>query len=270
MSPSIGKKNRDREPKVALLSQAAWINQQLDQAQWRRVGSAAQKIVDSLSAEELRRLPEDTRQRLMRHISSGRITQAGRRAVNKLLTAELVELEYQQRMVIKGTQDFVETTKSHLTNLAKLPIGRRLFYSLQQSGKSVVIIPTDRVSEAPPDDFKSAVAKGKVLKWHDLWGKEKIVRGTGKGSSTTIKYNPTLTCSCEAIDWRKHPPEVALAHELIHADDSAYGRLDPEEVNGVRSYELQAVGLPPYEEKEFTENKFRESWKMPLPPRTYY
>lgn len=270
MSSVVKKKSRTTNPTVALLSQATWVSQQLEQASWRQIASTARKIVDSMSAEELRRLPEETRQRLLRHISSGRITGAGRKAVNKLLTAELVEIEYQQRIVIKGPGEFVDRTKSHLTNLAKLPIGQKLFRSLRQSGKSVTIVPTDRVSEAPPDDFRAAVIKGKVLKWTDLWGKEKVMRGSGKGSNTTIKYNPALTCSCAAVDWRKHPPEIALAHELIHADDAAYGRLDPDEISGVRNYERQAVGLPPYEEKDFTENKFRASWKTPLPPRTYY
>ncbi len=270
MSPEISKERRKSSPTVALLSQATWVNQQLDQASWRHVGSTARKIVDSLSAAELRLLPQQTRQRLMSHLSSGRITNASRKAVDKLLTVELVEVEYQQRITIKGPSEFVDKTKSHLTSLASLPIGQELFNSLRQSGKNVTIIPTDRVSEAPPDDFKAAVPKGKILKWRDIWGGEKVMRGTGKGSNTTIKYNPSLSCSMDTIDRRKFPPEIALAHELIHADDAAHGRLEPDEINGVRNYERQAVGLPPYEGKQFTENKFRASWHSPLPPRNSY
>lgn len=270
MSPVISKRNKSVRPAVALLSQAAWVNQQLDQASWRHVGSAARKIVDALSAEEIRLLPEETRQRLMRHISAGRITEAHRRAVDKLLTAELVEVEYRRHIVIKGPAEFVNKTKSHLANLAKLKLGRELLQSLGQSGKSLTIIPTDRVSEAPPDNFRFAVTKGKSLKWRDLSGREKIVRGTGKGCGTTIKYNPALTCSCETADWKKHPPEIALAHELIHANDSAHGRLDPDEINGVRNYERQAIGLSPYEGKYFTENRFRASWNTSLPLRSHY
>jgi hypothetical protein len=269
MSPVIRKEGNTSFPTVALLSQATWVNQQLDQASWRRIGSVARKLVDALSGTELRLLPPETRQRLMRHLSSGRITAASRKAVNKLLAAELVEVEYQQRIIIKGPTDFVDKTKSHLTILARLPIGQELFNSLRQSGKSVTIIPTDRISEAPPDDFKAAVPKGKVLRWRELWG-EKVMRGTGKGSNTTIKYNPTLYCTFNTADRRKSPPEIALAHELIHADDAAHGRLEPDEINGVRNYERQAVGLPPYESKYFTENKFRASWHPPLPPRNRY
>lgn len=270
MSPVISKKNKAVQPAVGLLSLTAWVTQQLDQSSWRHVSRAARKIVDALSDEEIRLLPEETRKRLMHHISSGRITKADRQAVDKLLTAELVEVEVQQCIVIKGPAGFVNKTKSHLATLASLKLGQELLHSIRQSGKSVRIIPTDRVSEAPPDDFKAAVAKGKTLKWRDLWGKEKVLRGTGRGSNTTIKYNPALTCSNASVDWRKHPPEIALAHELIHADDAAHGRLDPDEVQGVRNYERQAVGLPPYEAKYFTENRFRASWRSTLPPRTHY
>src|SRR5205085_4549467 len=160
MSPVISKKNKATRPIVALLSQATWVNQQLEQASWRQVGGAARKIIDALSAEEIRLLPEETRQRLMRHISAGRITEANRQAVNKLLTAGLVEVEYQQRIVIKGPAEFVNTTKSHLANLAKLRLGRELLHSIRQSGKRVTIIPSDRMSEAPPDDFRAAMVKG--------------------------------------------------------------------------------------------------------------
>ncbi len=264
------KKTSTNKPAVALQSQATWVAQQLDQASWKNLASVARKITEVLSTEEIRLLPPDTRQRLLRHLKAGRITEADRKAVNKLMTAELVEVEYQQRIVIRGNADFVQTTKSHLSSLAKLAIGRKLLLSLRKSGKQITIIPTDRVSEAPPDNFGAAIAKGKVLKWQDINGKEKRINGTGKGSNTTIKYNPTMTCSCRSADWRNHPPEIALAHELIHADDAAYGRLDPDETGGVRNYERQAVGLSPYEKKEFTENNFRASWHHPLPPRTQY
>lgn len=269
MTPVISK-SKAIQPAVALLSQATWVNQQLDQAPWRHVGKTARKIVDALSADEMRLLPKETRQRLMRHLSAGRITKADRLAVDKLLSAELIEVKYQEHIIIKGTVEFVRTTKSHLDILKQLKLGRELLHSIGTSGKRVTIVPTDRVSEAPPDDFKAAVPKGKTLKWRDLWGKEKTLRGTGRGSNTTIKYNPALTCSCKSEDWRKHPPEVALAHELIHADDAAHGRLEPDENDGVRNYERQAVGLSPFEDKYFTENKFRASWKPPLPSRTYY
>lgn len=270
MTVRTTKNSKTDDPKVGLCAQTTWINQQLDQASWRLRDSLARQIVNSLSPDELRRLPPATRRRLKTHLTAGRISDADRRAVNKLLTAELVEADYQRRIVIKGSRDFVETTRAHLTNLAQLPIGQQLLRRLHKSGKLVTIIQTDRVSEAPPEDFRSALAKGKRFKWRDISGKEKSIIGTGRGSNTTVKYNPSLTCSCATAGWRKSPPEIGLAHELIHAHDAAYGQLDPDVTEGVRNYERQAVGLPPYEDKEFTENGFRAAWKNPLPARTEY
>lgn len=263
-------KTKVTTPRVAFVTQATWINEQLEQATWRTRESVARRIVNGLAPEELRALPPDTRCRLRKQLSQGRVTDADRRAVNKLLAAEQIEVEYQPRLVIKGSAEFVAKTRAHLANLKRLNIGRRLLLSLRRSGRRVVIIPTDRVSEAPPDDFKSALAKGAVLQWCDQFGKERRIIGAGAGSDTTVKYNPDLTCSCVAEVWRKHPPEIGLAHELIHADDAAYGRLDPQEVAGLRNYERQAVGLGPYEDKQFTENKFRAAWPTSLAARTSY
>lgn len=271
MASKARKKNRAiNTPTVALLSQTTWIARQLDQASERHIGQVARKIVNGLSEREIRALPQDVRRRLLDRLKKGRITEADRKAVAKLLTAELVEIKYQEKITIKGSTEFADMTRIHLSQLAKIPIGCKLLDSICKSGKSVTIVHTDRVSEAPPTDFKAAIPKGKSLKWFDLWGNEKTIRGTGKGSDTIIKYNPSFTCSHRTRDWKNHPPEIALAHELIHADDSAYGRLDPDESDGVRNYERQAVGLAPYENKEFTENKFRMAWRIPLPLRTRY
>jgi hypothetical protein len=271
MATNARKKSRDlNTPSVALLSQSTWIGQQLDQVPEGHKGQVARKIVLALSETEIRALPVDCRKRLLSHLKNGRITEADRKAVNKLLTAELVEVKYREKITIKGETEFANITHDHLCRLAKASLGRKLLESICKSGKSVTIIHTDRVSEAPPTDFKAAIPKGKALKWFDLWGNEKTIRGTGKGSDTVIKYNPSFAFSRQTDDWKNHPPEIALAHELIHADDSAYGRLDPDEVDGVRNYERQAVGLTPYENKEFTENKFRLAWSKPLPLRTTY
>jgi type VI secretion system secreted protein VgrG len=169
-----------------------------------------------------------------------------------------------------GPAPFVEKTRAHLVALSRLPIGRKLLRSLSRSGRLVTIVPTNRGSEAPPEDFRAAIAKGKVLKWQDQWGRKKTIRGIGTGSNTTIKYNPDLIISAAADAWRRHPAEIGLAHELIHACDAAYGQLDPGETEGLRNYERQAIGLPPYEQKEFTENRFRAQWYTRLPQRTNY
>jgi hypothetical protein len=257
-------------PVVGLYSSSEWVTRQLDQASRRLPRDIAREIVDTLSTEDLRRLPAETRHELKRKLTNGRISDSIRRAIEKLSVADLVEIEFQCRIVIQGPQDFVDRINIQLTTLSRLEIGRKLLRSLLLSQKRVAIVPTSRMSEAPPENFRAAIARGKILKWKDLRGNVKLIRGTGAGSNTTIKYNPDLIRPTKDKSWRKHPPEIGLAHELIHANDSAYGQLDPEEIEGVRNYERQAVGLPPFEEKEFTENKFREAWEEPLPPRTSY
>lgn len=270
MAKITSKKIEALRPRVALYALAPWINQQLDQGSWGPRDSIARKIVNSLSLEELRSLPPETRNRLRAQLGVGRVSNADRRAVDKLLSAEIIEVNYRNYLVLKGPSDFVDKTKEHLTNLTRIPIGRRLLHSIGRSGKRVTIIPASRITEAPPEDFRAAIPKGKVLKWRNRLGEERLIKGTGAGSNTTIKYNHQMMVSAAAEAWRQHPPEIGLAHELIHADDAAYGRLDPEEIDGIRNYERQAIGLSPYEQKEFTENKFRAQWPGRLPDRTTY
>lgn len=257
-------------PQVAFQAESTWIQQQLTQAPPSQRERLARQIVEALSPDALRALPGPVRRLLRDQLSKGRITAADRQAVSKLLEADVVQLQFQPGLLVKGPHEFVAKTREHLTQLAQLPIGRKLFRSLQGSGKTVQIVPAARVSEAPPDDFKAAVARGKQLRWRELSGREKCIKGTGEGSNTTIKYNPDAKHIYVSEAWSRNPPAIDLAHELIHADDAAYGRLDPEETGGVRNYERQAIGLAPYENKEFTENKFRASWRQPLPMRTSY
>lgn len=270
MPSVLKKKSQTVNLPVALLSQSDLLKKQIDQGAWRQSRVLARNLVNSLSENEIKSLSVDLRHQLTAVLKAGRITNADSKAIKKLVLSELEELEYQRRMVIKGNRDFINTTITHLSNISRVPLGKRLLDSLCESGKQITIIATDRVSEAPPDDFRAAIPKGRQLSWRDLGGREVILKGNGRGSSTTIKYNPAFIFSCRTVTWKKCPPEIALAHELIHADDSAYGRLDPDEINGVRNYERQAVGLAPYENKEFTENKFRATWHPPISPRSQY
>lgn len=270
MSPVFRKKRPAVHYVAHLSQQTSLLNKQIDRDGWRQSRPLARKLVNSLSESEIRSLPIETRQQLLQTLKSGRITNADSKAIKKLLLSESEEVEYQRRIIIKGSKDFISITMAHLFNLSQLPLGKMLLNSLCKSGKQITIIATDRVSEAPPDDFRAAIPKGRNLSWLDLGGKKTTLKGTGHGSNTTIKYNPTFVFSCRNSTWKRCPPEIALAHELIHADDSAYGRLDPDEVNGVRNYERQAVGLTPYENKEFTENKFRATWHPPISLRTHY
>jgi hypothetical protein len=239
----------------------------------------ARRIVAARSVESLRRLAAESRHQLREALSLGYAPVKEREALDKILTAELLEkmtaaelvvVEYQRGIVIKGAKDFVEKSQSHLDQIARVPTGGRLLQSLASRGLTVTLVPSSRANEARPDNYRAAVAPGKSLKWRDEAGRQRAVRGAGSGSDTTIKYNPDLLSVGSGEAWQRQPPAIWLAHELIHADDAAYGRMDPEMIDGVRNYERQAIGLPPYEMKEFTENRLRAEWGEPQPSRPRY
>ena len=240
---------------------------------------AVRRIVSALTIGKLSQLPSEIRQQMRDILSLGYAPRREKEILDKILRADLIaktpatelhEVEYQQGLVMKGAQIFVEQVKSQLDSLSSLPTGRELLMSLARSGRSVTIVPAPRLSEARPNNYRAASAQGKLLEWKDETGKKRTIRGNGKGSDSTINYNQNLTCIGYSEAWQRQPPAIWLGHELIHADDSAYGRMDPEIKDGVRNYERQAVGLPPYEKKEFTENKLRAEWQEPQPLRPRY
>jgi hypothetical protein len=255
------------------------IARRFDGRRSRDRSGISRQIVAASSVEDLKRLPAESRHRLREALSLGYAPVKEREALDKILTAdlldkipatELVVAEYQQGIVIKGAEDFVEKARSHLDQIARVPTGGRLLMSLASRGLTVTIIPSSRTNEARPDNYRAAVAPGKSLRWRDESGRERAIRGAGGGSNTTIKYNPDLSIIGFTESWQRQPPAIWLAHELIHADDAAYGRMDPEMIDGVRNYERQAIGLPPYEMKEFTENRLRAEWSEPQTARLRY
>jgi hypothetical protein len=261
------------------------LPRKFDTASWRERDGIARRIVSACSLEELRRITPESRHLLREVLSLGYAPQKDKDALAKLLTAELLDkipaeklatVEYQPRIIIKGSKgpggsgEFTEKVISQLAAIAAIPIGERLLQSLSRSGKTVVIVPASRSNDARPDNYRGAVAPGKVLKWKDESGRERAIRGNGAGSDATIKFNPDLSQIGSNEDWQRQPPAIWLAHELIHADDAAYGRMDPEFREGIRNYERQAIGLPPFEQKEFTENKIRAAWAEPQPLRPRY
>jgi hypothetical protein len=245
----------------------------------RSRGRVVRRIVAALTIEKLSQLPSEIRRRMQDVLSLGFAPRGEKEILDKILIADLItkipatelhEVEYQKGMIMKGAQNFVEQVKSQLDCLASLPTGSELLKSLARSGKKVTIIPASRANEARPDNYRAASAPGKVLEWKDETGKKRMIRGNGRGSNSTIKFNQKLTSIGSSESWQRPPSPIWLGHELIHADDSAYGRMDPEIKDGVRNYERQAVGLPPYEQKEFTENKLRAEWQDPQPLRPRY
>jgi hypothetical protein len=255
------------------------IVRRFDGAGARERSVIARRLVAASSVEALSRLAAEGRHRLREELSLGYAPTKECEALDKILTAELLEkipstelavAEYQRGIIIKGAKDFVAKAQSHLDQIARVPTGGRLLQSLASRGLTVTLVPSSRANEARPDNYRAAVALGKSLRWRDEAGRARAVRGVGSGSNTTIKYNPDLLSVGSAEAWQRQPPAIWLAHELIHADDAAYGRMDPEIKDGVRNYERQAIGLPPYEMKEFTENRLRAEWDEPQPARIRY
>jgi Effector protein len=173
-------------------------------------------------------------------------------------------------LVIKGVPTFIERVTSDLHLIRANIIGKELLQSLYSSGKIITIVHTSRYGAAIPNDYHSAIAKGKTLEWKELYGQRKSLLGTGKGSDTVIQHNADRNYLVNPACWQNAPSAIWLAHELIHADDAAWGRMDPDLIDGVYNFERQAIGLSPYEQKEFTENKLRCAWMPPQPLRTTY
>jgi hypothetical protein len=255
------------------------VARRFDGAWGRERSLVVRQIVAECSVEDLRRLPAELRRQLRDALSLGFAPIKEREALDKILTTELLEeipaaellaVEHQRGIILKGDKDFIKNTQRIVEQISHVPMGARLLESLASSGLTVRIVPSSRVNETRPDNYRAAVAEGKSFKWRDESGRERAIRGNGDGSNTTIKYNPGLSIIGLAAAWQRQPPAIWLAHELIHADDAAHGRMDPDIVNGVRNYERQAVGLPPYESKEFTENRLRAEWSQPQPLRPLY
>ncbi|MCB1058302.1 MAG: hypothetical protein KDD11_22610 [Acidobacteria bacterium] len=91
--------------------------------------------------------------------------------------------------------------------------------------------------------------------------KSKDAGGTGKGSGTSVKWDPDHAHTYK--DGVDRNPCAALAHELSHAADADSGTRDPrpDPASGVKNTEIRATG---------EENQFRKAQKPPLPPRTKY
>lgn len=88
----------------------------------------------------------------------------------------------------------------------------------------------------------------------------------GNGAECRIYYDPNYVLG-------NRPPPVGLFHELVHAYYFAKGKQlglcdSSSDANGGRHFELMAVGMAPFADRRFSENKMRELYGCP--PRTQY
>jgi len=158
-------------------------------------------------------------------------------------------------ITIKGSQAFRDRVVADLAKLSATPTGDKLLDSIDAGNKKVTIQETSGGNECGYDSP------------NDRFVKPDGTNGSGSGS--TVSYNPNTTQIDDGSEpWMTRPPEVGLGHELVHADDASKGQQVPGESGGIRNREKQAVGLPPYQNKDPSENKLRAD--LGLPPRPRY
>ena len=161
--------------------------------------------------------------------------------------------------------------KADLQAIYNTPTGRRLLESLHASGKKIYINYGEKNSaEFPSGNWSPAFYQ---------------MDGVTPGSGTALKigYNP-IEEDVGRNEWNKRPPGIGLAHELIHAEQAAYGRMrrgttvnpvgfDADSTSGparAHEFELETIGIPPYDQYSFSENKIRAEWNPPQTVRRHY
>ena len=177
---------------------------------------------------------------------------------------------------------FAEAVRADLQAIYNTPTGRKLIDSLQESGKKISINFNESNGAAFPN-FADDPHGEREPNWEPAFFEEAGTgTGAGAGVAMSIGYNPFRESVGEAVeDWHKRPPGIGLAHELIHAEQAAHGRMIRGKVaNPVKStdakpltihaYELETIGVPPYDEYAVSENKIRDEWDPTQPRRTHY
>jgi hypothetical protein len=170
-----------------------------------------------------------------------------------------------------GPANFENAVHTDLQALYDTPTGKQLLDSLHASGQKIYI------HYAPENSIE--------LNRHN-WEKgfyalDGVTPGAGLGVG--VNYNPTLAKAGE-LPWNTRPPGIGLAHELIHTEQAAYGRMrrgdtanpggpdarNPKKLPQVPHYELEAIGVHPEHSYAYTENKLRAEWNPPQGQREYY
>lgn len=175
---------------------------------------------------------------------------------------------------------FKEAVMADLQSLYETPTGRKLLESLQASGKRIELF----YGKANGAAFPGANTEYPHGYWPPAFYAEDGIT-PGAGTAMGIAYNPFNAVSGEGkAAWLERPPAIGLAHELIHAEQAAYGRMrrnnafngkgpdpqNPNKLDNVQIFELETVGVPPHDSYAISENKIRAEWNPPQPRREYY
>jgi type VI secretion system secreted protein VgrG len=151
--------------------------------------------------------------------------------------------------------NFQQEVLEDLAEISNHAQGRETLNSIENSGRTVGISEGD-ANETNFADNNDAAAAGKPA----LGGGT----GTGNGTDSEITYNrtPLPTAADPSID---RPGDVALHHELAHADDGAHGRDDdtPDPAHPARpadGFKGQAIAESNVIERD---NNYRDSRGIP-------
>ncbi|UML79774.1 SpvB/TcaC N-terminal domain-containing protein [Leptospira kirschneri] len=183
--------------------------------------------------------------------------------LSKLSGSELAINEKGKVITKKETID----PKSQKQDIPQKPFGKKLVSDLMNSDKIVTINKTDGNNAADAYDRNAAQ--------------------NGKGSNSTINYNPKANPKSPtrqkdgSIELETRPPEIGLAHELIHTGHFVKGTADPtlveqsfktkdkvKHVYNVMKEELRTVGVAYTRKGDITENKIRK--ENGVKPRAAY
>lgn len=170
-----------------------------------------------------------------------------------------------------GPAHFEAAVKADLQAIYSTPTGQQLLDSLHASGHKTYI----QYGE------KNAVSIRKDIWQRAFYALDGVT--PGQGMAVGVEYNPVLA-DAGPLPWNKRPPAIGLAHELIHAEQAAYGRMrrfdtdnpggpdprNPAKPLTVPAFELDTVGVHPAHQYAFTENKIRAEWNPPQGRRDYY
>ncbi|MCB9384537.1 MAG: hypothetical protein H6509_07975 [Bryobacterales bacterium] len=142
---------------------------------------------------------------------------------------------------IRGTLEFRLVALGAIGQIASSPNGEALMRSLHDSGKRAAIVET---------------SKGNA-----------VAAMASEVADVTVFYNPSIeSTGLGGEEWEARPPAVGLAHALVRAEQLLRGtaKQDADE------RDQEAIGLAPYHVYPYSENKIREGWKPPQPPRERY
>jgi type VI secretion system secreted protein VgrG len=177
-----------------------------------------------------------------------------------------------QNIKIDGDAAFQEKVTKDLRQIYSTPTGKGLLDSLHQSGKTVTIKPTKN-----PDDGNATGYTSGADRFKGADGKP------GKGTDSIVTYNPDRTKIGDE-DWATRPPAIGLGHELVHAEQAAYGTMaqgmtnndnkpdpsNPAKIAQEKVREVEAAGIPPNDKCPYSENKLRAEWNPKQPQRPWY